>query len=134
MTRKNGKTGGSLVALVAMAFAGVDTSVIANFNDQVANDPALVALRRKITVEPITIDRTMKTQADVIVETLDGTTLIETVDVGIPATDIDAQETRLIAKFEALVRPLLGSAKTDALKDMALTGTAGPMEILKAAR
>ena len=124
----------SLRHTAAMALAGIDTAAIANYSDAVANDPALVALRRKVEVEPITIDRSMETQADVIVETTDGTSLMQTVDVGVPATDLDAQEARLVAKFHTLVEPLLGAEKTGALRSMALSGTSGPMELLRAAR
>ena len=72
----------------------------------------------------------MATQAEVLIDLTDGTTLTNAFNVGIPATDADAQEARLIAKFDALVGPICENA--DALREMALAGTPTPMELLAA--
>ena len=75
----------------------------------------------------------MATGADVVIDTTDGMTLTNAFDVGIPATDLAAQEARLSAKFDALVTPVLGD-RTASLRQMVLDGDARPSEILAAAR
>lgn len=123
----------SLRHTAAMALSGVDTGAIENYSDEIAYRPDLVALRDRVEVEPQAIARTMATGADVVIDTTDGMTLTNAFDVGIPATDLVAQEARLIAKFDALVKPVLGERTTE-LRDMVLTGETTPAEILAAAR
>ena len=124
----------SLRHTAAMALSGVDTAAIANYSDEVANRPDLVALRRKVEVEPQTGSRTMRTGAEIVVDTMDGMTLTNAFDVGVPASDEDAQEARLSAKFDALVVPLLGAEKAARLRDMVLAGDPAPGDILTSAR
>ena len=73
------------------------------------------------------------TGAEVIVETKDAT-YTNAFNVGLPATDVDAQEARLSTKFDALVIPCLGAEKAETLKAMALSGEADPKTILAVAR
>lgn len=120
----------SLRHTAAMALAGVDTGAADAYSDAMANRPDLVALRQKIEVEPQSVARTMVTGADVVVELADGMTLTNAFDVGIPATDVDAQEARLLAKFDALVEPVLGTARTEALRAAVLSGAATPAGVL----
>ncbi len=124
----------SLAHTAAMALSGVDTGAIANYSDSMAQRPDLIALRRKVEVEPQTSARTMATGADVIVDTTGGTSFTNAFDVGIPATDLAAQEVRLSSKFDALAAPALGEAKAAKLKKMVLSGSPTAMEILIAAR
>ena len=67
----------------------------------IATRPDLVALRRKVVVEPQAASRTMVTGADVVVDMADGTSFTNAFDVGVPATDLGAQEARLVAKYRA---------------------------------
>jgi hypothetical protein len=41
-------------------------------------------------------------------------------DAGIPLTDLELQERRLAAKFEALVQPVLGSQRAARLRELVL--------------
>ena len=123
----------SLRHTAAMALSGVDTGAIGNYSDQIARRPDLIALRKRVEVEPQAVARTMATGADVVVDTTDGMTLTNAFDVGIPATDLAAQEARLSAKFDALVTPVLGS-RSASLRDMVLNGNASPSDIHAAAR
>ncbi len=102
----------SLRFTVAMALAGVDTSSIDIFTDELTQDPQLVGFRDLITVKahdgrnPDTI---------VTIETENGDTFTEACNVGIPMTDLDAQWDKLIRKFRALVEPRLGQERADAI-------------------
>lgn len=123
----------SLRHTAALALAGHDTGAVESFTDAVANDPGLVALRRRVAVDPVKVDRAQASRAEVTIELDDGRVLHEVHDVGIPATDLDAQESRLSEKFDALVVPLLDREAAAALRAMALTGDeTAPLDLLKA--
>ncbi|MEM6664071.1 MAG: MmgE/PrpD family protein [Pseudomonadota bacterium] len=120
----------SLRHLAAMALTGVDTAAIENYSDAMAKRTDLVALRQRVVVEPQKVERLMTTGAEVVVETRD-TAFTNAFDVGIPATDTDAQEARLSAKFDALVAPIMGGQRSAALKAMCLAAEVSPMDLLK---
>lgn len=122
----------SLKHTAAMALAGVDTAAIANYSNEIANRPDLVTLRRKVEVEALKLDKSVITQADVVIETTDGATLMHGHNVGIPAKDVEVQEQRLSAKFDALVTPILGDAAATAMREDALTGSPAPLALLRA--
>ncbi len=122
----------SLKHTAAMAIAGVDTAAIGNYSDEIANRPDLAALRRKVEVEALKLDKSVITQADVVIETTDGATLMHMHNVGIPANDADLQEQRLSAKFDALVTPILGTERAAALREQALTAAPAPLDLLRA--
>ncbi|MEM7060747.1 MAG: MmgE/PrpD family protein [Pseudomonadota bacterium] len=122
----------SLRHTAAMALSGIDTASIEIYSDATAQNPVLVALRQTVQVEPKQQKTTMDTDAEVIVETRDGTAFTNVFDVGVPAKDADLQEKRLGAKFDALVVPILGAAKAETLKSMILSGESGPLEVLRA--
>jgi len=113
----------SLRHTAALALAGRNTGAVDTFSDAVANEPGLIDLRRRVTVEPVKIDRSEASKAEVVVELTDGRVLREIHDVGVPATDLDDQEAKLSDKFATLVVPLLGEARADALRRTALTAT-----------
>ena len=113
----------SLRHTAALALAGRNTGAVDTFSDAVANEPGLIDLRRRVTVEPVKIDRSEASKAEVVVELADGRVLREIHDVGVPATDLDDQEAKLSDKFATLVVPLLGEARADALRRTALTAT-----------
>ena len=114
-----------------MGLSGVDTAAIGIYSDEIANRPDLVALRKKVEVEPRQVSHVEMTGAEVVIET-DDATYTNAFNVGIPATDIEAQEQRLCAKFDALVEPVMGREKSAHLRQMALLGEASPMDLLRA--
>jgi 2-methylcitrate dehydratase PrpD len=106
----------SLRQTIAMALSDVDTAGLANYSEAIAARPDLVALREKIDVD-LRRDRDVggpwgQTYAEVDVELTDGRVLTAAYDSGIPATDLDAQERKLLTKFHALVVPVLGEARS----------------------
>jgi 2-methylcitrate dehydratase PrpD len=96
----------SLRHVVAMALAGSDTADMASFSDEATNDPALLQVRDRVQVELVRECRSL-TQAEVVIETVDGTLLRHRHDCGIAATDLAAQQQRLEEKFRAVVHHLL---------------------------
>ena len=105
----------SLRFTMALALAGADTSRLAVYSDAAARDDALNRLRDRVTVEfvsgwPITL-------TEVEIALADGRTVTARCDSGVPARDVDEQGRRLEDKFSALVAPLLGAARADALRE-----------------
>ena len=96
----------SLRFMGAAALAGADTSDLAFFEDEMTADPALCALRDKVSVELVS-DRP-KMLAEVVIETRDGRVVRANHDAGVPGTDVALQGRRLVAKFERLAEPVLG--------------------------
>jgi 2-methylcitrate dehydratase PrpD len=88
----------SLRMTCALAIAGEDTFDEALFSDATAQRADLVALRRRIQVEP-TAEGAGST---VRIRLKDGRELARTVDVAIPARDLPAQQARLERKFRHL--------------------------------
>ncbi|HVC56433.1 MAG TPA: MmgE/PrpD family protein [Stellaceae bacterium] len=109
----------SLRQTVAMALAGIDTASLATYSAATANDPALVALRDRITLD--FQDSWPQAAAEIDVALADGQHLRASHDAGIPAPDIAAQGERLAAKFDALAGPVLGSARARELRATILT-------------
>jgi 2-methylcitrate dehydratase PrpD len=101
----------SLRMIAALALAGVDMAVIANFSDAMASDPGLQALRDKVEV---TFARDWPlTRSEVTVQLADGRVLNGSHDSGVPEKDLGRQETKLLAKFHLLVGPVFGLRRTD---------------------
>jgi 2-methylcitrate dehydratase PrpD len=107
----------SLRHVVAMAIAGIDTADMASFSDASTNEPALTRLRDRVHVE-LFRGCSALTQAEVVIETVDGTLLRRRHDCGIPAADLDAQRERLNDKFRTIARPLLGEESSDEVLDL----------------
>ncbi|QQS14097.1 MAG: MmgE/PrpD family protein [Rhodospirillales bacterium] len=103
----------SLRFTAAMALAGRDTANDSVYTDELANDPALAALRDKVAIETRRHDR--HSAAEVVMRLRDGREVSETTDVGEPMADLDAQWHKLAAKFRALVAPVLGAERTERL-------------------
>ena len=106
----------SLRLTTAMGLAGVDTGRMSSFSEATAADPTLVALRDKVEFDfrgdmPNTL-------AELEVLLTDGRRVTAQHDSGVPMTDVVAQGQRLEAKFTALVEPVLGAARTQALIDV----------------
>ncbi|WP_420565014.1 MmgE/PrpD family protein [Thalassobaculum sp.] len=123
----------SLRHTAALALAGRNTGAVDTFTDAVANEPDLIALRRRVDVEPVKIDRSEASKAEVIVEMTDGRVLHEIHDVGVPATDLDDQEAKLSDKFATLVAPLLGTDRAEELRRAALAASSADPRALLAA-
>jgi 2-methylcitrate dehydratase PrpD len=121
----------SLRFMAAAALAGADTSDLAFFKDGTTADPALCALRDKVSVELVPEWPVM--QAEVIVETNDGRVHRALQDAGVPGSDIALQGRRLAAKFGRLVEPALGKARCSELLQMLERVEQTPVDDLMAA-
>jgi 2-methylcitrate dehydratase PrpD len=96
----------SLRLTTAMALAGIDTARLEAYSEDTAKDPALAALRDKVSVDfqpgwP-------HTQARLKLTLNDGRVIEAAHDSGIPEQDLGEQGRRLEAKFLSLAEPLLG--------------------------
>ncbi len=91
---------------------GYDDTGEAAFTDQRVADPRLVALRDRVTVVG---DAAATGGTLVTVELNDGTMLKESVNVNIPAVDLDLQWQRLVTKFGGLAAPIIGAAAAEEL-------------------
>jgi 2-methylcitrate dehydratase PrpD len=105
----------SLRFTLALALAGADTSKLSVYSDEAAHDEEMNRLRDRVTVEfasgwPITL-------AEVEIALNDGRVVTARHDAGVPARDVDDQGRRLEEKFAALVVPLLGAKRADALRE-----------------
>ncbi len=105
----------SLRLTAAMALAGVETGALATFEDATTADPTLVGLRDQVVIDFQT--GWPYTRAEMDIRLKDQTTLHATHDAGIPAADVGNQGMRLVAKFMALVAPILGASRAQALCD-----------------
>src|SRR6266446_3517203 len=106
----------SLRQTVAMALAGVDTASLGAYSAENARDPELVRLRERVSIE--WQDSWPQTLSELELDLADGRRVTARNDAGIPAPDIAAQGERLAAKFDALVKPLLGAPRTRELREM----------------
>jgi 2-methylcitrate dehydratase PrpD len=104
----------SLRFTAALALAGEDTASIRLFTDALTGRADLVALRDRVSV---VAHEQPRPETVVSVRTTSGATYSTEVNVGIPATDLEAQWLRLAGKFRALVTPVLGEAAARSLED-----------------
>ena len=103
----------SLRQLAVAALDGLDTAALETFSDAVATDPRYQAARQRVTVQT---DPTRDRMTAKVMITLAGGRQIEAdIDTGEPATDLPEQWDRLVDKFTTLARPLIGSARADAV-------------------
>lgn len=107
----------SLRHVVAMVLAGVDTANLASYSDRMTNDPALGNLRDQVHVELVR-ECSALTQAEVIIETVDGTILRRRHNCGTPTADLNAQQVRLEAKFGSVARPLLDEESSNEVLEL----------------
>ena len=96
----------SLRHTAALALAGEDTGAIATFSDARANDPGLVALRRRVEV---VVTPRSSAATPVEVHLRDGRTFEAAHDVSVPEEDLGLQRRRLEEKFAALAAPVIGA-------------------------
>jgi 2-methylcitrate dehydratase PrpD len=100
----------SLKLTTAMGLAGVDTSRLSTYSEEVAADPVLVGLRDKVSLDFRAGLPSTFTEIDLLLN--DGRRFSARHDSGVPASDVTQQGTRLEAKFAALVDPVLGTETT----------------------
>ncbi len=113
----------SYAMTAAMCLSGVDTARIANFSDTMANDPALIALRDRVTVQDD--DRLTEMQARVTARFSDGTTQEAFHDLNVPLPLAERAE-RLTQKARAVV----GRALADDLWAAVQSGDIGDLTAL----
>ena len=103
----------SLRMTVAMGLAGVDTACLDSYSEALAGRADLGSLcERTVVVGDPGIARNT---AEVSVRLADGAMLREPVDLSRPVRDLDAQGSRLAAKFRSLVEPYRGESRTEAM-------------------
>ncbi len=102
----------ALSHLAGMALAGVDTAALGTYCDENALDPRYIAIRDRIRLDTKVVDERARHGAGVTIELADGRMIETDHNVGIPATDVAAQEQKLVAKFHALAEPVIGRQRT----------------------
>jgi 2-methylcitrate dehydratase PrpD len=102
----------SLRFTAALAIAGDETGESA-FTDAAVAEPALVALRDRVSVEPAPAGGAGGTT--VTIELASGATLTGKADLTVPAADLDWQWQQLAAKFRGLAAPVVGTGRTEEL-------------------
>lgn len=107
----------SLRANAAMTVVGLDTTDPATYSDENLQHTEVQAVLQKVQVN--TDEGLGSTQSKVIFHNTDGSSREQFYDTGIPASDLAAQQIKLEAKFENLVRPVLGG-NTEGLKQSIL--------------
>ena len=108
----------SLSHTAAMVLAGVDTSGIESFGDDVVGRQEVLRARERVTVRT---GRTQPGPTPVTVRLRDGSCLEAAHDVGVPESDLGLQRARLTRKLERLVGPVLGGERADAIAATLLT-------------
>ena len=105
----------SLRQTVAMALAGFDTASLTAYSVENALDPVLVRLREQVKLD--WQEAWPQTLSELELVLADGRRLTARHDAGIPAADIGEQGERLAQKFDTLVEPVFGSARTRELRE-----------------
>ena len=105
----------SLRQTVAMALAGFDTASLTAYSVENALDPVLVRLREQVKLD--WQEAWPQTLSELELVLPDGRRLTARHDAGIPAADIGEQGERLAQKFDTLVEPVFGSARTRELRE-----------------
>jgi 2-methylcitrate dehydratase PrpD len=103
----------SIRHLAIMALDGANTAALDMYTDENARDAKYADGRAKITV--VEKQLSGKHAGAVSIETTDGRTMVGEVDVGKPATDVDAQWQKLEHKARTIMTPSIGEARTDAI-------------------
>jgi 2-methylcitrate dehydratase PrpD len=106
----------SLRQTVAMALAGVDTASLGAYSVENAGDPGLVRLRERVKFE--WQQGWPQTLCELELELVDGRRVSAHHDAGIRADNISQQGERLVAKFDALVAPVLGAPRAREVREM----------------
>jgi 2-methylcitrate dehydratase PrpD len=105
----------SLRLTSALALSGIDTAGLETYSERIANDPAIVALRDKVSVD--FQQGYPHAAAEMKVTLADGRVVEARHDAGVPAADVAAQGTRIAVKFKSLATPVLGVSRSAQLAD-----------------
>jgi 2-methylcitrate dehydratase PrpD len=103
----------SLRMTTALALAGIETAGLDAYSDAVANDPALMAVRDRFSVE--LVDDVTMTWTELQIEGQDGQRFATEHDSGIPTDNVAEQGARIERKFRALANPVIGDNRAGAL-------------------
>lgn len=99
----------SLRTTTAFALTGLDTASIETYSDANANRADVVSLRDRVTVE--VHNKPDPQDSEVIIDMADGRSFAMSANVGIPASDLDAQWEKLTNKFHAIADPVVGRGR-----------------------
>jgi 2-methylcitrate dehydratase PrpD len=102
----------SLTGTQAFTLLGIDTADPAAFDDARVRANDVQSIVARVNIETYPSLRTTQTRS--CIETADAT-YEGAYDTGVPASDLEAQGVKLRAKFDGLVRPILGSTRADDL-------------------
>ena len=105
----------SIQHLAALALDGADTADLGLYTDSTALDARYAAAARCVSMHVVEAED--RDTAVVTMHTRDGRTLSRAANVAIPATDLNAQWTRLLAKARSIAEPVLGASRFDRLVD-----------------
>jgi len=102
----------------AMTLADVDTGSLNSYSDDIAKRPDLIKLRDRVTI----IDKPFNSrmQSEVVVHLKDKGAVHQFSDAGVPESNLDKQETKLIRKFNSLVTPIFGEETSQSILDKCL--------------
>lgn len=104
----------SLRATTALALLGMDTSALGTYSDATMAEPRVAALRDRVRVAT---DATLAMTRSRVIVCAGARRLEDETDTGVPAPDLAVQRSRLRAKFEVLVLPVLGAPVAARLAD-----------------
>lgn len=129
----------SLVHTAAMALCGIDTGDFRNFSDSICDDSTLTFLRDRSRVIADTSLRHAQARVSLTLQQRDKhtTTHEQFHDSGIPRTDLDEQQQRIIRKFDGICAVLATSIsviaknKTDELKHCIVIAEPAAIDIAK---
>jgi len=99
----------SIRHLACVALDGRDTADLSLFSDEIANDPRYVASRKLVELAESAVP--LARAATVSITTRDHRQFEQFFDVAVPATDLDAQFSRLTAKATAIMTPVIGEKR-----------------------
>lgn len=105
----------SLKHTVGMALSGMDTGDLDTYTDANAQDGALRDLGKRSVV--VGVESDIWSHGRVKLDLKNGSSVEETQNVGVPASDQPEQRRRLLAKFRTMSEPILGDGRTDELAD-----------------
>ena len=99
----------SIQHLAVLALDGIDTAALDLYSDATALDPRYAAVRARTKLADV--DLSNRHGAHVTIRTRDGREIVETANVAIAATDLNAQWDRLVSKAHAITMPIIGAAR-----------------------
>lgn len=105
----------SIRHIACMALDGCDTADLSLYSDENANDPRYVAARKQVELSDAIIP--LARAATVTIATRDHREFEQFFDVAVPATDPNAQWSRLCEKAQAIITPVLGEQRCADLID-----------------